>query len=156
MKLITGVAALILISSSAWAQSTPAAGGLEERFRRADRDGDGRLSAVEARQDAWFVDEMQRFETVDRDKSGTVTLAEIGEAIAAQVSDWLSADDDKDGRVSADEAKRKGSLSQTFGNADADRDGMVTREEIDRLSQRSYYRDAELPAVAPNIIEKRF
>jgi hypothetical protein len=102
------------------------------------------------------VDEVDRFERVDRDRSGTVTLAEIGEAIADEVSGWLGADTDKDGRVSEAEAKAQRSLVERFSSADVDRDGMVTREEIERLSRRSYYRDAELPAIAPNIIEKRF
>lgn len=153
---ITTVMVFVLAASSAGAQTPPSAGALEQRFRQADRDGDGKLSVAEARQDSWFVDEMERFDSVDRDRSGTVTLAEIGEAIAGKISDWMSADSDNDGRVSADEAKRKSNLSQTFNSADADRDGMVTRDEVDRLSQRSYYRAAELPAVAPNIIEKRF
>jgi hypothetical protein len=47
-------------------------------------------------------------------------------------------------------------LSDSFGRADADGDGVITRTEVEGLSQRTYYRDAEMPSVAPNIIEKRF
>lgn len=157
MKVALLLAAVIVCASAVGAQPTPGSSGeLEQRFRLADRDGDGKLSSQEARQASWFVDEVHRFESVDRDHSGTVTLAEIGEAIAAEVADWWGADIDRDGRVTEAEAKSKRGLAETFGSADADRDGAVTRAELERLSQRSYYRDAELPSVAPNIIEKRF
>ena len=156
MKLIVALVLVVVCCSSVSAQAEAGSGELERRFRKADLDGDGKLSTVEAKQASWFVDEVQRFDSIDSDHSGTVTLVEITAAIAGQVADWLGADIDKDGRVSEAEAKRQNRLSSAFGNADADRDGQVTRDEIERLSQRSYYRDAELPAVAPNIIEKRF
>jgi Ca2+-binding EF-hand superfamily protein len=158
MKNAIIAAGLCMLAVSAQGQmETPmATDELARRFRQADRDGDGKLSPAEAQQASWFVDEVDRFERIDRDRSGTVTLAEIGEAIAAEVAGWLGADTDKDGRVSETEAKTQGTLADRFSSADADRNGMVTRDEIERLSQRSYYRDAELPAIAPNIIEKRF
>lgn len=158
MKGVIVVVALCVLTSSAWGQpETPAMDDdeLARRFREADRDGDGKLSAAEAKQASWFVDEVQRFDSIDRDRSGTVTLAEIGQAIAEQIADWLGADVDRDGVVSESEARESGKIS-AFGSADADRNGVLTRAEIERLSQRSYYRDAELPAIAPNIIEKRF
>jgi Ca2+-binding EF-hand superfamily protein len=147
--------AVVLLATSAVAQ-TPPSGELEERFRRADRDGDGKLSPAEAQAASWFVGEMQRFEGIDRDHSGTVTLVEVGQAVAAQVAGWLGADRDKDGRVTEAEAREQRGFDDTFERADADGDRVVTRSELERLSQRSYYRDSELPAVAPNIIEKRF
>ena len=156
MKAFCTIVGVIVWVSMAGAQTAPGAASLEERFRAADRDGDGKLSSAEARQASWFVDEVDRFDRVDRDRSGTVTLAEIGEAIATEVSGWFGADTDKDGRISETEAKTQRSLADRLSSADADRNGMVTRDEIERLSQRSYYRDAELPSIAPNIIEKRF
>jgi Ca2+-binding EF-hand superfamily protein len=150
----------LLMPGAATAEPTPETAGrdeLERRFRLADRDGDGVLSAAEARQGGWFVDRMEDFERIDRDRSGTITLFEIVGALSEKVQDWLGADADQDGRVSEAEAKRRpGIFGQVFRDADRDGDGYVTREEIELLSQRSYYRDAELPSVAPNIIEKRF
>jgi hypothetical protein len=130
---------------------------LARRFRLADRNGDGTLSRAEAQQAGWFVDKMERFESIDRDDSGTVTLAEIATAIAEQVQDWLGADTDHDGRVTeAEAARRPGSFSKVLKDADADGDRAATRAELEGLSQRGYYEHSELPPVAPNIIEKRF
>lgn len=151
---------VLLLPGVAFAEPTPqtrAQSELERRFRLADRDGDGALSAWEAREGGWFVDRREDFEGIDRNRSGTVTLFEIITALSEKVNEWLAADTDGDGRVSETEAKRRsGFFEQVFGVADADHDGHVTREEIELFSQRAYYRDAELPSVAPNIIEKRF
>lgn len=129
---------------------------LEDRFRAADRDGDGALSPAEAEQANWFGKQVDRFERLDADGSGTVTLVEIGAAISAQVQEWLGADTDRDGRVSAAEAQAQSeALADAFRTID-DGDGALTREELESLSQRSYYEHSELPSVAPNIFEKRF
>ena len=158
MKILCFVVATLLYAAGVMAQTAGQTGSadLERRFRQADRDGDGKLSPAEARQAAWLVDEVQRFDSIDRDHSGTVTLAEILATISEQVSSWMDADEDKDGRVTEAEAKKRGGLGDSFNRADANADGVVTRAEFEDLSQRTYYRDAELPSVAPNIIEKRF
>lgn len=158
-RAVVAAAFMLLLAGAVAAEPTPGAPGgslMEQRFRQADRNGDGMLSAEEARNSAWFTDQDEGFNSVDRDHSGTVTLAEVGEAIARQVSEWLGADTDHDGRVSETEAQAHNRLRDSFERADADRDHVVTRDEAESMSQRTYYRDAELPSVAPNIIEKRF
>jgi Ca2+-binding EF-hand superfamily protein len=156
MKVLCFVVAMLVYGGAVDAQSATDGTDLARRFRQADRDGDGKLSEEEARASPWFTDEVKHFDGIDRDHNGTVTLAEIGEAIAGQVSEWLGADTDHDGRVSEGEAKANSRLREAFNRADADGDRVVTRDEAERMSERTYYRDAELPSVAPNIIEKRF
>jgi Ca2+-binding EF-hand superfamily protein len=144
---------LFLLPVAALAESPSS---LEERFRLADRDRDGALSAAEAGQANWFVEQMDRFQSLDADGSGTVTLVEIGAAISMQVQEWMEADTDGDGRISSAEAKaRSGSVGDVFRRAD-NGDGTVTRDELENFSQRSYYEHGDLPSVAPNIFEKRF
>ena len=148
---------MAFFAAGASADPTPTPGSpkeMERRFRRADQNGDGALSRQEMMQAGWLVEEQDRFNTVDKDLSGTVTLAEIGSAIAAQVQKWLAADTDGDGRVSEMEA-HDGSLSATFRHLD-DGDGYLTTQELERYGQRSYYETGELPSVAPNIIERHF
>jgi hypothetical protein len=101
------------------------------------------------------VDQRNSFDSLDADRSGTVTLAEITGAIAAKVQGWLSADTDHDGRISVAEAQGHGELGTTFGRID-DGDGYATQEELQRWGERSYYGAGDLPSVAPNIFEKRF
>lgn len=141
------------------ADATPTDGMSEElvrRFRLADRDRDGALSPAEAKQANWFGEQVNRFESLDADRSGTVTLVEIGAAITSRVQEWLGADTDGDGRISAAEAQaQSGTLADAFRTGD-DGDGSLTREELESLSQRSYFEHSELPSVAPNIFEKRF
>lgn len=161
-RLILGVVTVyilcaLLLAGSVLADPTPALrsqGEIEKRFLVADRNGDGALSRQEMEQAGWMAKEQDRFNTLDSDHSGTVTLAEIGSAVAAQVRQWLAADTDRDGRVSAQEAQ-SGSLGATFRTID-DGDGYLTTQELEHFGQRNYYEQGELPSVAPNIIEKRF
>lgn len=151
--------AMVLSTAGAAGQPTPTlteSRQLAERFLMADRDRDGALSRREAAQANWFSRQMHRFEELDTDGSGTVTLAEIAAAVSRQVQAWMSADTDRDGRISAAEAKaHSASLAEAFERT-APPDGLLTREQLESYSQRSYYEHAELPSVVPNIFEKRF
>lgn len=149
----------LLPGGSIMADATPTPGAtsdLEQRFRLADRDRDNALSRSEAADAGWFGKQVDRFESLDIDNSGTVTLAEIVTGVASQVDSWMSADTDRDGRITAAEAQRQpDSLGRVFSQVD-DGKGAVTRDELETFSQRSYYQHGDLPAVAPNIIERRF
>jgi len=146
----------VLLPQTAAADPLPDNTELKRQFQLADRDGDGKLSRSEAQQSGWLANQMQRFEDIDRDHSGTITLVEITQAVARQVKNWMSADTDHDGRVTEEEARRRPGLSKMFGQADANGDGVLTADELEHFSERSYYSHTELPSVAPNIIEKRF
>jgi hypothetical protein len=150
---------LLLLPPSVKAQITPtpgAAGDLEQRFRLADRNRDDALSRSEAAASGWFGTQVERFESLDTDRSGTVTLAEIAAGVHSQVESWMRADIDRDGRITAEEAQRQpDSVGRIFSEVDSG-EGAVTREELESFSQRGYYQHGDLPAVAPNIIERRF
>lgn len=146
-----------LLPGGAQAQptATPAGRELAQRFLLADRNSDGALSRQEVEQAGWLTEQRNRFDALDTDRSGTVTLVELSAAVASQVRQWLGADTDRDGRISAAEAAAHGDLGKTFGRID-DGDGFITTEELELFGARSYYQHGDLPSVAPNIFERRF
>jgi Ca2+-binding EF-hand superfamily protein len=161
MKLHQVIIGVMFLSGVAPGQPTPdphlGESELQRRILQADTDGDGAISREEAAQAGLFVGEPQRFDSLDADHSGTVTLAEIAQALAVEVDAWMRADTDADGRVTEAEAKRQSpSFVETFRRADVNHDNVVTRTEFEIFSRSNYYRTGDLPAVAPNIIEKRF
>src|SRR5512139_1026086 len=106
MRTFLSVVVVLGFAATAWAQTPkPAEPGadnqLTERFNRADTNRDGRIDDAEARAAGlWFKDD---FGSVDVDRSGTVTLFELGQALQRRVSSWMSefdaADLNHDGQV---------------------------------------------------------
>ena len=82
--LLIVVAMVIALAGAAWSQTPGATGETQdsrfaERFRQADANGDGRITEEEARAAGlWFT---QDFNSVDTDRSGTVTLFELAQAV---------------------------------------------------------------------------
>jgi len=165
----TSLAALTLLALSATAparaqQPSPgtATGGavaFEEEFKRADVDKDGQLTEQEAVTAGFFTD--GSFKKTDRDLDGQVTLYELGDALQQRLRSYLSdsdsADTDKDGYVTEQEAKASGtSLVDIFKRADRDGDGKVARDEIDVYTRDTYYSETADRGVVPNIIDKKF
>ena len=83
---------------------------IEEEFRAADRDGDGRVSYAEA----------DAINDARRDEQGVV---------AGRIVDW-----NKDGEVSL--AEFAGAPRGAFASIDADDDDVVTEEELNRSPER--------------------
>lgn len=164
MKTLLPIAAVVVaLSGVAWAQ-TPVAttsgqdSRFTERFRQADANGDGFITEQEARAAGlWFT---QDFNSVDADRSGTVTVFELGQALQHRLSRWLSdfdaADSNHDGQLTEDEVRRSPGMTETFKTIARDKDRAVSRPEYESYAIERMYRDSELPSVAPNIIEKRF
>lgn len=118
----------------------PAAGGgeakdrmkkmMDEKWKDADKDGDGFLSAEE-----WTYGE-KALAKADTDQDGQVSREEMGEYLKTAMKDdpkviaemrMKSMDADEDGQVSAEEWKGP---AEMFGKADKDQDGFLTLEEL--------------------------
>ena len=114
----------------------------------ADIDGDGQLSAAEAKAQAGLD---ARFSSVDADADGFVTSDEYrsfytseasqGEVHAAAHSAvvtrdvWTRLDGNDDGKLSAVEVKTDSSISGAFSSMDANGDGFVTQAEYTSYSK---------------------
>ena len=162
----TGVLAIAaLLASDAGAQDAspnPVTGSatFQKEFEQADKDKDGKLSEQEAENAGFFTTDGS-FKRADRDLDGQVTLFELGDAVQKSLRQYLSdsdsADTDKDGYVSEEEAKVSGSsILDVFKRADRDGDGKVARDEIDIFVKDSYYSETADRGVVPNIINKKF
>lgn len=157
------VAIVLSFTGTIWAQTPIPAGHSQEspfaeRFRQADTNGDGVIDDAEAHSAGlWFKDD---FNSVDTDRSGTVTALELGQALQQRLNRWLAdfdaADTDHDGRLSEDEVKRVPSLAEVLTHIAPAKHPAVSRPEYESYAIERLYRDSELPVVAPNIIEKRF
>jgi Ca2+-binding EF-hand superfamily protein len=140
--------------------SGPATAKLAKEFDQADTDKDGKLSDDEAKKAGFFTTD-QKFDSVDADGDGQITLFEFGDAVQKRLrgymSDRDSADKDGDGYVTEDEAKLSGSsILDIFRKADKDGDGKVARDEIDVYVHDSYYSETADRGVVPNIFNKKF
>lgn len=163
MRTFLAVLAVLGLAAAAWAQTPmPTRAGpdsqLTERFNRADSNRDGFIDDAEARAAwPWFHDD---FGSVDTDRSGTVTLFELVQALERRVRSWMSefdaADLDHDGRVSQDEAQRAPNVWKVLTSGGGDPPSTVSRSEFESYAVDRIYRYGELPSVVPNIIEKRF
>ena len=97
----------------------------EERWKKLDRDNDGRISRSE-----WQRSE-QAFDRMDADKDGFLTKDELQSAAREFREKGRSRlremDADADGNISRSEWKGK---EEIFNRLDANKDGMLTRDEL--------------------------
>jgi Ca2+-binding EF-hand superfamily protein len=128
---------------------------MQRRFKEADLNHDGALTPAEAKAGGFNVEE--RFDSVDSDHNGTVTLFELGQYLTKSTRDWASGvDENGDGKVSAEEAKKNPSLMEIFKTADRNHDGLLTNDEYLAYQRSRMFNNVDLPSVVPNIIEKHF
>jgi hypothetical protein len=163
MRTFLPVVAVLGLAATAWAQTPKPTGAgpdsqLTERFNRADANRDGSIDDAEARAAGlWFQDD---FSGVDTDRSGTVTLFELGQVLQQRVSSWMSefdaADLNHDGQVTEAEAKKAPNLWTMLTSGGRAQPATVSRSEFESYAFDRIYRQGDLPSVAPNIIEKRF
>jgi Ca2+-binding EF-hand superfamily protein len=134
------IAALLLGPVFALAEDTgklPAAAkpGMEERFKKADKDHDGTLDKGEAK-DLPYV--AKHFDEIETDKEGTVSMDEIRDFAKSHKKDahrrceerFKQADMDHDGTLTKEEAKAMPNVAKHFDEIDVDKDGTVTLDEI--------------------------
>ncbi|MGH9426265.1 MAG: EF-hand domain-containing protein [Terriglobia bacterium] len=97
----------------------------EQRWKKLDQDGDGRISRSE-----WQRNE-QAFDRMDADKNGFLTKEELRAAareFRGKRRDGLrKMDTDADGNISQSEWKCQ---EQMFNELDANHDGMLSRDEL--------------------------
>jgi len=165
----TSLAGLVLLAvgatAPAWAQepapaaSASSAKALDEQFKRADTNHDGKLSEEEAISAGFFTD--GSFKDVDEDKDGTVTLFELGDALQQRLRQWSSgaerADTNKDGFVTEEEAEAAGpSFLEIFKRVNRNGQERIARDKFDVYVRDSYFSETSDRGVVPNIFNKRF
>jgi Ca2+-binding EF-hand superfamily protein len=156
---ILAASAWIALAGPAIAQdSVPPPPAFEAAFDKADENHDGKLTPDEAKSGGFFTG--QTFKSADYDEDGTVTLYELGKAVAAGTKDWLGEhdqhDENDDGHVDKDEAKFGSRIRTVFDRADANKDDKIDQDEMKNWAATTYYsEDADYPIV-PNIIDEKF
>lgn len=106
-----------------------------ERFKAADKNGDGLISLAEAQ--AAMPRVASNFDAIDANKDGQLTHEELrafGQAQRGQRGSrgegWKKFDADGDGKLSRAEVANAPRLSQAFDTIDADKDGFLTPAEL--------------------------
>lgn len=113
-----------------------------ERFRQADKDGNGMLSSEEAKA---FPNLEKHFDKIDSNQDGQISKDEMRAFKKARKQArkhrgeerFSKADTDHDGSLTRDEAEKGGlkRIAQNFDAIDANKDGKVSKDEL-----RTYYR----------------
>jgi Ca2+-binding EF-hand superfamily protein len=135
-KLATALAAAIALFIPHLVASAEEHGSrMEAHFKAADKDNDGSLTREEAKSMPRVT---KNFDTIDADKSGTVTLAEIQAGMKEMAKEmhergaerFKAADRNGDGTLDREEAKTMPRVAQNFEAIDADKSGTVAEKEI--------------------------
>lgn len=108
---------------------------MRESFKNADKDGDGSLTREEAKA---MPQVSKNFDTIDADKSGTVTADEIRVSMKGKTKQMneraaggiTTADKDGDGALTKEEAQALPRVAKNFDEIDADKSGTITQQEI--------------------------
>ena len=124
---------------------------MAEKFKAADRNGDGRLDPEEAKA---LPHAAKNFDRLDSDKDGSVSQAELaagmkrmhgkgrkmhGKGNAA----FQKADTDKDGTLDRSEAAAMPHVARNFEAIDTDHSGTVTLDEIHAYMKANRPRDED-------------
>lgn len=137
----TTIAALFAVSAVAIGLGVHAAEGKGEhgkhgadRFKQADKDGDGKLSKDEA---AAMPRLAKQFDQVDTNKDGFLSKDEL-QAMRAKHGEHRQArpDTDRDGNITRAEAERFPKLKENFDKIDANKDGVISKDEMKAAHER--------------------
>ncbi len=115
---------------------------MQEHFKAADKDSDGKISRAEA--DASLPRVAKNFDALDANKDGFVTTDEMraahgkgkhGDKMHAHMK---SADKDGDGKFSREEATASmPRVAKDFDAIDTNKDGFVTRDEMRAFHEKN-------------------
>ena len=147
MKRTTLIAALAITASAGLgaiaADGHGPHGGMAERLKQADTDGNGMLSRDEAKALPMIS---KHFDEIDANHDGQITAEELRafhrqHAEQRRAEHWKKLDTDGDGRISKAEAQAGAPrLFEHFDDIDADHDGFITPEEL-RAAMARRHRD---------------
>jgi hypothetical protein len=154
MKYVLSLTAAALASVAVIAIAAPEGvgahrhGGMLERIKQADTDGNGLLSRDEAKSLPRLA---KHFDEIDANHDGQLSQDELRsfheqmraqhEQMRAQrmAEHWKKIDTDGDGRVSLAEAQANAPrLAERFSQIDANGDGFITPEEMKAAHQRHH------------------
>ncbi|MGH8600830.1 MAG: EF-hand domain-containing protein [Burkholderiales bacterium] len=153
---------LCCVATGAWAAPVEITGApaakarIGQQFRAADENGDGALTAVEARGMPALGG---LFDRIDADHDGRITRDELETAYAQRARKSLQAFDQADVNhdgvlTEAELTKRASSSYSGMAVIDANHDGKVTHDEYSRYVEQHYY----LPLgrnIVPNVLLRR-
>jgi Ca2+-binding EF-hand superfamily protein len=151
------------VATGAWAAPAEVTGmpaakaRVDQQFNAADTNGDGALSAAEARNGMPALGGL--FDRIDVNHDGRITQDEFDAAYANRARKSLQAFDradvNHDGVLTEAELTKRASSSYSAIEAiDANHDGKVTRDEYSRYVEQHYY----LPLgrnIVPNVLLRR-
>ena len=128
---------LLAVSATVQAQS-----GSNAEERRGQRGPEAEYTVIE------------RFGKIDKNKDGLINLYELATALGSGLSDK---DGERKPGVQLEASKKKEStVAQVFLRADEDGDGSLSQLEYELYMQNQRQGNVDMPAVVPNIFEKRF
>ncbi len=134
--LLTALCFAVVTSGCSNLSQQPRARNVEVLFKKADTDGDGRVSREEFAE--FMVEDV--FTNFDRNRSGYVDEAEFV-AAGGTVKNFRTIDRDGNGRIALEEAKASKLVRETmltpFDEADVDGSGYVTWEEFQAFRKRA-------------------
>lgn len=151
MKYVLSLVAAALASVAVIAVAAPEGagghrhGGMLERLKQADADGNGLISRDEAKALPRLA---KHFDEIDANHDGQLSSEELrahhqamrdrhaGERHERMAQHWKKLDTDGDGRISAAEAQANAPrLAEHFAQLDANGDGFITPDEMKAAHQ---------------------
>ena len=124
---------------------------MADRFKAADKDGNGRLDPEEAKA---LPRVAKNFDRLDTDKDGSVSQAELAAGMQHMhgkgrkmhrngMAAFEKADTDKDGTLDRTEAAAMPRVAKNFEAIDTDRSGTVSLEEVHAYMKANRPRDED-------------
>ena len=135
----TLIAALFLVPALGFAadNTTAPKGERGSHFKKADTNGDGKVSRAEAEKAMPHLG--GKFDSIDTNKDGQLSRGELsawkkahkGERQAKAAERFKHADTDGDGAISRAEAEKQAPrLAKKFDQIDGNKDGKLTQDEL--------------------------